>query len=209
MIWLQRLLLPLFLPLCASQALPASADFTHCTVCHGSRAQGNASVLAPALAGIEPWYLAEALAAYRAGQRGQAASADLPALEMRIAARDIPAEQDSSILQFLDQLGRQPMRSSVAGDARSGRRLYSQHCASCHGANARGNALLHAPDLARLNDWYIVTAFRKYQSGLRGADPITTWANQMHMSARALPADFPIHDIARFIGTLTGATRRD
>ncbi|MBK6672412.1 MAG: c-type cytochrome [Proteobacteria bacterium] len=106
--WPQRLLLLLVVPLFSSQTLSASAEFTHCTVCHGSLAQGNASILAPALTGIEPWYLAEALAAYRAGQRGQAASLDLPALEMRIAARAIPAEQDSSILQFLDQLGRQP-----------------------------------------------------------------------------------------------------
>ena len=202
---LQQLLLVLLL---GAGPLTAAEDFTYCTVCHGANAQGNPAILAPALAGIEPWYLADALAAYRAGQRGPAGNRDLPGVEMKTAARDIPASQEASILQFLARLPPQPPQPSVAGDARVGKRLYTTHCASCHGQNARGNATLHAPDLTRLNDWYLVAAFRKYQSGIRGADAGATWANQMHLLVRTLPEDFAIRDIARHVDTLRPAVAR-
>jgi len=188
--------------------LTAAEDFTYCTVCHGANAQGNPAILAPALVGIETWYLADALAAYRAGQRGPAGNHDLPGVEMKAAAREIAVSQEASILQFLARLPPQPRSPSVAGDARVGKRLYTTHCASCHGQNARGNATLHAPDLTRINDWYLAAAFRKYQSGIRGADTAATWANQMHLLVRALPADFPINDIARHVDTLRVAVPR-
>lgn len=188
--------------------LTAAEDFTYCTVCHGADAQGNPAILAPALIGIEPWYLADALAAYRAGQRGPAGSHDLPGVEMKAAAREIPASQERSILQFLARLTPRPPHPSAAGDTRVGKRLYTTHCASCHGQSARGNATLHAPDLTRLNDWYLVAAFRKYQSGIRGADATATWANQMHLLVRTLPEDFAIHEIARHVDTLRAAVPR-
>lgn len=188
-----------------SGQLTAADDFAYCMVCHGANAQGNPAILAPALIGIEPWYLADALAAYRAGHRGLAGHQDLAGVEMKAAARGIPVGQETAILQYLARLPAQPRHQTVPGDARAGRRLYATHCAACHGKNARGNAALHAPDLTRLNDWYVVATFRKYQSGTRGADPAATWANQMHLIVRTLPDDFAIQDVARYVSTLRGA----
>ena len=199
----------LLLLLLGAGPLRAAEEFAYCTLCHGANAQGNPAILAPSLVGIEPWYLTDALAAYRAGLRGPAGNHDLAGVEMKGAAREISVAQEPAILQFLRRMPATSRTQTVPGNARAGRRLYATHCATCHGPDARGNAALHAPDLTRLNDWYLVASFRKYQSGLRGSDASAPWANQMHLLVRALPPDFAIHDVARHVGTLRSASPRN
>ncbi|OZY87819.1 hypothetical protein CBP51_12925 [Cellvibrio mixtus] len=50
----------------------------------------------------------------------------------------------------------------------SGAVLYRQHCASCHGDDAGGDAALGAPALAGLDHAYIQTQLQKFLVGLRG-----------------------------------------
>lgn len=50
----------------------------------------------------------------------------------------------------------------------SGVVLYRQHCASCHGGDASGDAALGAPALAGLDHGYIQTQLQKFIVGLRG-----------------------------------------
>jgi cytochrome c553 len=186
--------------LAAANGSPASYEY--CTLCHGATGGGNPAILAPALAGIEHWYLAEQLQAYRARHRGQDFGTDPAGTEMRVVIGEISPGELDAISSWLARLPVKKPPSTVAGDARRGRPLYEAHCAACHGPRAEGIAALHAPGLARLNDWYLVASFRKYQSGLRGADPAEPWSHAMHLQSRALPADFPIEDVARHIGTL-------
>jgi cytochrome c oxidase subunit II len=193
------------LALLLMRAIPAAEGppgYDYCTLCHGANGAGNLAILAPALAGIEPWYLTEQLQAYRARHRGTDFGTDPAGTEMRVVTNDIRPEEADAIAAWLSRLPVVRPQSTVAGDARRGKALYTTHCAACHGARAEGNAALHAPSLARLNDWYLVASFRKYQSGLRGADAANPWANAMHLQSRALPADFAIGDVARHIGTL-------
>ncbi len=49
-----------------------------------------------------------------------------------------------------------------------GKKLYQQHCASCHGGTAGGDQALGAPSLAGLDNWYIQTQLQKFLAGLRG-----------------------------------------
>jgi cytochrome c oxidase subunit II len=188
------------------RALPAAegvpAGYEYCTLCHGATGGGNVAILAPALAGIEPWYLAEQLQGYRARHRGKDFGTDAAGTEMRVVTNGIRPEEADAIAAYLSRLPVVKPPATVTGDARRGKPLYAAHCAACHGPRAEGNAALHAPSLARLNDWYLVASFRKYQSGLRGTDPADTWAHAMHLQSRALPPDFAIEDVARFIGTL-------
>lgn len=50
----------------------------------------------------------------------------------------------------------------------SGVVLYRQHCASCHGGDAGGDAALGAPALAGLDHAYVQTQLQKFLVGLRG-----------------------------------------
>lgn len=181
----------------------ATADYSYCTLCHGANAAGNQAIAAPALKGIEPWYLADALAAYRSGQRGKQFSTDPAGDEMHSVTRQIKPEEEPAVLAFLDSLpGSGRALPAVEGSAANGKKLYAATCAACHGPRGHGNADLHAPDLTRLNDWYIVSAFARYQSGARGIDPAASiWAHQMHLIVRTLPADYAIADVARYLAT--------
>jgi len=183
-------LLPLLF--CPALAMPAEDlldKYSFCLVCHGYQGQGNTTVLAPALAGIEPWYLAAALDAYRSGQRHTSASA----MEMQTAARMIaPAELDEATM-FIASL--QPADQSLAAVAaddvslQRGAAAWAQYCAACHGITAEGNAQLAAPGLRRLNDWYLTSSWQAYLSGGRGDDAASVPARQMSQFARSLPAD--------------------
>lgn len=176
-----------------------AANYGYCTVCHGAGGNGNVAISAPALAGIEPWYLEEQLKSYRDGRRGQDFATDTSGAEMRTVARELADGQLADIARYVGEFKIAPKIPSVQGDAANGRRRYMAHCAACHGAHADGNAPLHAPSLARLNDWYIVAAFKKYQSGARGASADSPWANQMHLIAGSLPGEFPINDVSAYL----------
>ena len=54
------------------------------------------------------------------------------------------------------------------GSREQGARLYTQHCVSCHGAEARGDAGLEAPSLAGMESWYLQTQLQKFHQGVRG-----------------------------------------
>ena len=164
----------------------ADADVRHCSTCHGSQLQGNPTLQAPALAGIERWYLQEQLQAYHARQRGAAGFERDPAgKEMQTVARQLAAPA-------------QRLRAE---------RYVAQHCASCHGETAQGNAALHAPALARLNDWYLASAWNKYLQGQRGATPgDSPWATGMAALARSLPAEFAINDVLTHLASLSGGS---
>lgn len=47
--------------------------YTTCIACHGAKAEGNKTLNAPALAGMDDWYQLSQLAKFRSGARGTAA----------------------------------------------------------------------------------------------------------------------------------------
>ena len=63
-----------------------------CGACHGGRAEGNAALEAPALAGVDDWYLMSQIEAFRSGVRGTHADDRLGA-QMRSMAAVLGSEQ--------------------------------------------------------------------------------------------------------------------
>ena len=183
-----------------------SSEVTHCSTCHGSQLQGNVALQAPALAGMEPWYLDEQLRAYSQLQRGAAGFDRDPAgKEMQSVAREIAtAAQRATAIRHV--AGYAPTRLAQwlpAGDANNGAKLWDQHCTTCHGTKAQGRAELHAPSLNRLNDWYLTARWSKYRESLRGAAVTgNPWAVGMAEITKALPADFPIQDVVAYLYSL-------
>ncbi len=174
-------------------------ESTHCSTCHGSQLQGNVALQAPALAGMEPWYLDEQLRAYNQLQRGAAGFDRDPAgKEMQSVAREIvtPAQRAAALRHVASYAPTGLVPWLPAGDANNGAKLWDQHCASCHGAQAQGRAELHAPSLLSLNDWYLAATWAKYREGLRGAAVTgNAWALGMAEIVKALPTDFPVQDV--------------
>jgi cytochrome c553 len=189
-VWLAR-------PAQAADDAAVLEDLVYCLVCHGYEAQGNPSVGAPSLIGIEDWYLQTALAAYRSGsRRGYAA-----AMDMQAAARQLPESELPRVRALLSLLPGSVDEGAAVADAATlerGELAWAQHCASCHGADGEGNVAMAAPALNRLNDWYLQAAWQSYVDGGRGADGGPA-AAQMAQLARALPAGVDLAAVVAFL----------
>lgn len=179
-----------------------ATDYRYCTVCHGARLDGNDAIQAPALAGIEPWYLLARLDAYRQRQLGNDFLADPAGTEMRTVARELDTGRIAAIGQYVATFPVVATPASLTGDAGRGQLLYRQHCAACHGARGEGVASVRAPALARLNDWYVQAAWNKYRTGLRGGEGSDPSAQAMRALAGSLGDGFAIADVARYVHSL-------
>jgi cytochrome c553 len=181
-------------------AVAAETSFEYCTVCHGANGNGNVAIHAPKIAGIEPWYLKNQFAAFKAGWRG-GHTQDAPGNEMRpVAAILSDAEIDRALAYVASFAPKQPA-VTVSGDAAHGKELYSA-CAACHGAAAQGNQALHAPALAGRTDWYLVTQLHNYRGGMRGTNADDSNGQQMRAMAATLTDDAAVNDVVAYINTL-------
>jgi cytochrome c oxidase subunit 2 len=76
-----------------------------CVACHGTKAEGNSELQAPALAGQSDWYLVTQLERFQSGARG-ASSQDVQGAQMRAAVnalRDGAAITD--VVAYINTLG--------------------------------------------------------------------------------------------------------
>ncbi len=174
-------------------------EFGYCLVCHGAQGQGNSAIAAPALVGIEPWYLLEQMARYQSGERQEAITGQ----EMSAVAREVSNESSQRLPAFTSLLDGNYPQTTQIGDAGAGQVHYQTYCAACHGLNAEGNAALLSPGLARLSDWYQTSAFEQYRTGERGLHSSNASALQMRAVFLALPPEFNVADVVAYIRTLS------
>jgi len=66
---------------------------------------------------------------------------------------------------------------------------FAQHCASCHGADGKGNQQLGAPSLAGRPKWFLESQIRHFHLDLRGTHPKDTSGKLMHDAVAALPVE--------------------
>ncbi len=92
--------------------------------------------------------------------------------------------------------------AAAQGDPAAGKALYAP-CAACHGADARGNKELNAPDLTLQGDWYIVRQLKNFKEGIRGG-PNDPFGSQMAPMAKVLPDEKAMKDVAAYIASLRG-----
>lgn len=204
----ERVLPLMIFSLLSTLSAPTSANdyglvpqqFIYCTTCHGVALQGNRSVDAPRLSGMEPWYVRNQLNAFREGWRGS--HDDLIGMEMRPQATILDADGVDAAVAFVTSVpARKPSAATVAGDAGRGRDLYTS-CAACHGSNAEGNSTLKAPGLRGQSDWYLVRQLEKFRSGIRGDKPGDIYGAQMRASVSALSDEAAINDVVAYINSL-------
>lgn len=177
--------------------------FDTCVPCHGKDGLGNASLGAPAIAGLPRWYLERQLTNFKTGMRG-AHPQDMEGARMRPMARSLYREGDvASVAEFVATLpGRVPAASMAMGDTAAGRMRFQSICVTCHQDDGNGNEALGAPPLTHQYDWYMMTQLGKFKSGLRGAHPDDAMGQQMAAMANTLEDSTAMHDVIAFIRTL-------
>ncbi len=140
-----------------------------CIGCHN--ADGNSTnTLYPKLAGQGEGYLAKQLADFKSGARKED---HMTSMVDAISAADIP-----NLAAFFSSQAR---TKGAAGKSNNdlGQRLYHAGakdrdipaCASCHGANGRGNPAEKFPSLASQHAEYVAKMLKEFRSGKRSNDP--------------------------------------
>ncbi|WP_157218109.1 c-type cytochrome [Flavisphingomonas formosensis] len=81
---------PPLAPAGEGDATSGRALFESCAACHGARGEGNPTLQAPAIGGLDSWYVARQLANFRKGIRGR--EGDAEGEQMRAAAALLPDE---------------------------------------------------------------------------------------------------------------------
>jgi cytochrome c oxidase subunit 2 len=178
------------------------ALFALCIQCHGKHGGGNHKIKAPAIAGMELWYIERQLNNYKSGVRGLHPE-DIPSLRMRPMARTLRYKDDvKNVAEYVSSLPRPKVKNMISGNIENGKTSYA-NCMACHGANGEGIQAMNAPSLSGLSDWYLVSQLRNFKSKIRGADPAKDPFGAMMVSmAMTLADDQAIHDVVSYIKTL-------
>lgn len=173
-----------------------------CAQCHGPAGGGMELSLAPAIAGMDQWYVVSQLNMFRSGARGTNWK-DVGGLRMHPMSKWLRSEADvndvAAYVAALPKVNPEPV--VVGGNVEAGKTLYAT-CAACHGAEGQGDELKNAPPLVHISDWYLVEALEKYKAGIRGANPQNTNAVLMRGMANILTSDQQIKDVVAYITTL-------
>lgn len=173
-----------------------------CAQCHGPDGGGMQLSLAPAIAGLDQWYVQAQVKLFQSGARGTNWQ-DVGGLRMHPMSRWLQTDEDitavSSYVSSLPPLN--PAPTVVGGNQAQGKALYAT-CAACHGAEGKGNESMNAPPLVHMSDWYLVEALEKYKKGIRGGNPANTNAVLMRGMANILPNDQAIKDVVAYITAL-------
>jgi cytochrome c553 len=173
-----------------------------CQQCHGEDGGGNASYLAPAIAGLPAWYVARQLHKFHDGIRGTHFD-DLSGMRMRPMALWLKSDADMTALaQLIAAMPPvKPAPRIEGGDATRGAALYAP-CVACHGADAKGNEVLGAPPLGHDSDWYLLTQLQHYKRRIRGANPQDVQGAAMLGMVTLLPDEQAMKDVIAYIMTL-------
>jgi len=176
--------------------------FQLCAQCHGSDGGGDPVALAPAIAGMDEWYVQAQLTKFHSGARGTHPD-DVAGMRMRPMALSLHGEEDiATVSAYVASLPRVPVAATLeGGDPARGKTLYGP-CAACHGPDAAGIEQLNGSPLRASSDWYLQRQIRNFRSGIRGTNPKDATGALMRPMSMTLPDEQAILDVVAYITTL-------
>lgn len=177
--------------------------FATCVPCHGEQGEGNREFGAPAIAGLDEWYVQTQLERFRSGARGSHPD-DVEGLRMRPMVQTLRSDDDlRSVAEYVASLPpSSPAPELEGGSAERGREVYAT-CAECHGASGAGDRERGAPPIAGASDWYLFAQLGKFREGIRGVDPRDTTGATMRPMAMAIANEQAMRDVVAYIATLS------
>lgn len=187
----------------SADSAPPSGEtlYTYCVQCHGAEGHGDATIGAPPIAGLEPWYVESQLLKFQTGARG-AHPDDEAGLRMRPMSRTLGNEAEvKAVSAYVSSMPRAPSMATLqGGDPTKGAQLF-QTCVACHQANGQGNVALNAPPIAGQADWYLLKQLQSFKSGVRGTGPDDLTGAQMRAISLSLDEQ-AMRDVIAHILTL-------
>ena len=176
--------------------------FALCQQCHGADGGGRPMTLAPAIAGLDLWYVEAQLNAFRSGARGTDPG-DIPGMRMHPMAMWLASDSDlKAVASYVASLPpTNPEATITGGNLDNGKEIYAT-CAACHGEKGEGNQTTNSPPLAGASDWYTTSTLERFKSRVRGSNPDNPNEMMMQGMSMMLTDEQAIKDVIAYISTL-------
>ena len=174
-----------------------------CVQCHGENGEGNQAIGAPAIAGLERWYVKRQLRGFQKGYRGWHPE-DLAGKRMEPMARALDTDEKVDLVAayVASMPATSPAATLEGGNPETGK-LYYAACVQCHGANAGGVIDEFGPPLSGASDWYLLTQLENFKGGLRGTHPGDVTGAKMRPFSMTLANEQAMKDVIAYIGSLS------
>lgn len=174
-----------------------------CVQCHGENGEGKQAVGAPAIAGLERWYVKRQLRGFQNSYRGWHPE-DLAGKRMQPMARALDTDQKLDLVAayVASMPPVNPEPTLEGGNPETGK-IYFAACTQCHGANARGVLDEFGPPLVGANDWYLLQQLQNFKAGRRGTAEGDVTGAKMRPFSMTLPNEQAMKDVIAYIGTLS------
>ena len=118
---------------------PGFAKSLTCSACHGAAGNSRSDFM-PIIAGMPPAYFKKQIEAYAVGKR--------PSPEMEPYAKMVLVLGVDDVARYFGEQKMQPTPIAVDAGAVARGRTAAAQCATCHGADGKGNAAMQSPSLA-------------------------------------------------------------
>lgn len=192
----------------ADEPPPGQTIFQNlCVQCHAAKGEGNILLKAPAIAGMPDWYLLAQMSNFQTDKRGvhpQDAEGQL----MRAIAKTLNVEQTRVVAEYVSKLPRNSLPSTMTADITEGKRLYAERCMECHRYNGEGDMAYPSPPVVGLQDWYLVSRLKKYQSGVQGAEKDDKNGQKMVFSASFIEDEAVLQSLVAYLMQLPGELKK-
>lgn len=203
------LIFAVLLGACKSPAAePGSLEYSQelyasCVQCHGENGEGDPTIGAPAIAGLELWYVKRQLRHFKRGYRGFHPE-DVGGKKMQPMARALDTDQKVDLVAayVASMPPTNPPPTLEGGNVETGK-IYFAVCVQCHGQNARGNIDEFGPPLVGASDWYLLTQLQNFKAGIRGTHPEDVTGAKMRPFSMTLPTEQAMKDVIAYIRTLS------
>lgn len=174
-----------------------------CVQCHGENGEGNQNLGAPAIAGLERWYIKAQLRKFKKSQRGWHLD-DMAGKRMQPMALALDTDEKVDLVAaYVASLPRtNPAPTLEGGNPETGK-IYFATCVQCHGADARGNLDEFGPPLAGASDWYLLTQLQNFKAGVRGTHADDVTGAKMRPFSMTLANEQAMKDVIAYIATLS------
>lgn len=184
----------------AAESVGQSLYQIQCVACHGSQAEGNPALNAPALAGQQAEYTQRQLNNFKMGLRAADERDDI-GRQMVAFATALDDESRSLLAEYLSALPTH-VPQPADGDLKHGEKYYQAYCGSCHGPDAGGNELLNSPSLRGLNAAYLKRQYQNFVNGVRGSHADDKYGRQMALIASGLKDPATIGHVMAYVLSL-------
>jgi cytochrome c553 len=185
-------------------SLKYSVDlYDGCVQCHGEDGEGNQDLGAPAIAGLERWYVKAQLRKFKKSQRGWHID-DMAGTRMQPMALALDTDEKVDLVAaYVASFPRTSPAPTLEGGNPATGKIYFATCVQCHGADARGNIDEFGPPLAGASDWYLLTQLQNFKAGVRGTHADDVTGAKMRPFSMTLPNEQAMKDVIAYIATLS------